>query len=416
METEKIHKNQKIEITSILAIILILLQSILPQEVIVILMFVALMILYGIRERIYINTVFVSICILFFIHGISNIILGNNMVKLLLFQMIGIVLSYIFYYNFLYKDNVIKVIQVYINCVKWLSLFVLIQQVAYISGITFLYDLSWLVPGQQVGVVGEFYRSVTIFAEPSIIATFFSPAIYFSISSFFDKKNRCMSLASATVILLGTIFSFSTLAYVGIAVSLGVFVIKNGKTGLKIFIIVMLCVICTLVYNKVEFVKDRVDGVIDLLLEKDVEQVNLSSETLVANIKVMINSTCENVGLGTGAGSYQIQYDKYKEAVFKDRVSMAYDLNREDGNSLFIRIVVEFGILGILLFCFFIYRFFVKEKNIYGSISCAILVLILLRLIRCGHYFQGETFFFIVLYVLNYYQHRKDYDALALYR
>ena len=378
MEIEKIHNNQKIARASILAIVIILLQSILQQEMIIVLMFVALLILYIIRGNIRINTVFVYIVSIFLIHGIINVVLGNDKLKLLFFQTIGIALSYLFYYNFLYKDSIIKVIQAYINCVKWLSLFVLIQQVAYKMGITFLYDLRWLVHEQQIGTVGGFYRSIAIFTEPSIIATFFSPAVYLAVVSLFDKKNRCMPIATAIIILLGVVFSFSTLAYVGIAVSLGVFVLKNGKIGVKIFIATMLCVLCAIVYNKVEFVKDRVDGVIDLLVGNEVEEVNLSSEALVTNIKIMEKSLCDSMGLGTGAGSYQIQYDKYKDTIFNGRVSMAYDLNREDGNSLFIRLLVEFGVLGILLFAFFIYRFFVKEKNIYGHISGAIFVLLIL--------------------------------------
>jgi hypothetical protein len=81
-------------------------------------------------------------------------------------------------------------------------------------------------------------------------------------------------------------------------------------------------------------------------------------------------------------------------------------LNREGGNSLFLRILSEMGLFGIVLFFCFLFKFYlskIKDKTDYlWVISSAVLVMFLIRLIRAEHYFNGGMFFFFWLYYFSW--------------
>jgi len=81
-------------------------------------------------------------------------------------------------------------------------------------------------------------------------------------------------------------------------------------------------------------------------------------------------------------------------------------LNREGGSSLFLRILSEMGLFGILVFFYFLFRFYLPKRkdrmDYLWVISSAVLVMFLIRLIRAEHYFSGGLFFFFWLYYFTW--------------
>ena len=107
--------------------------------------------------------------------------------------------------------------------------------------------------------------------------------------------------------------------------------------------------------------------------------------------------------LGSGMGSHFVMHtEKY---LFEMRppsylVTLKSEkINAPDAASLFIRLFSELGIFGLILVFGFMYKAFTsfKYKNLF--LAHGIVIYLLLKLFRDGHYFSPEFFFFIwILY------------------
>ena len=86
-------------------------------------------------------------------------------------------------------------------------------------------------------------------------------------------------------------------------------------------------------------------------------------------------------------------------------------LNKDDANSLFVRVVAELGPVGLIaLFGFLIVCANVEGKP-YRQIRNALLPYFLVRMSRFGAYFSMELYFFVGLYLLNYLDYRRTMRA-----
>ena len=398
---------------------LVMIQSIVSQEIILALEFMFVSI-YILRKKIYIRKKMVLIFFVLILHALINVLLGNNNIQFALKQIIGVGITYIFYDNYLRDYKSTDIMKIYIKIVNFLCVIAIIQELAYVLNIVPLYNYSWLVKDQQIGSIGiGLFRIVTIFSEPSCIATLFAPAVYMSINSLIYPEKNKISKINSVIIILVYLLTFSSLAYIGFGIAVLLNII-NGKNLIKNMVLVLLggLTIVFLYTNVVEF-RERVDDVFKSLKVNEIENANLSSAVFVANVKIASMSTKDNFGLGTGWGSYALEHDKYIDSVYY--MSYGRDLNREDGNSLVVRVLTELGVLGIITIIIFIIKFYTgtnKNKE-YNIISNAILIAFILRLIRCGHYFQGEALLFVIIYIKVYKENnslkiRKDRDINAI--
>jgi hypothetical protein len=138
-----------------------------------------------------------------------------------------------------------------------------------------------------------------------------------------------------------------------------------------------------------------------------------SSLILYNNYQVAVRNF-DDYYLGTGLGSHPIAFAKY--SLTKGSKIRGIDLNGMDGSSMFNRLLSETGVVGVGLFLLLIFKGFVKRNTdvpINGSywiISNACLTLILLNLLRQGHYFLHG---FPLLVWIYYYNKRNYLNALA---
>nr|WP_321486341.1 hypothetical protein [uncultured Draconibacterium sp.] len=128
------------------------------------------------------------------------------------------------------------------------------------------------------------------------------------------------------------------------------------------------------------------------------EQLNLSSYATLSNLYVSINAPSRL--FGTGLGSHEQNYHK----VYPSSNRRHYGLNSEDGYALGNRIFSEFGIIGLILFGFIVFKFYNKND----LISTSLLFFILFVFIRGGHYTINGTIFFFMLYFSR--EHISNYD------
>ena len=152
----------------------------------------------------------------------------------------------------------------------------------------------------------------------------------------------------------------------------------------------------------------RANDTVVAIATQDVSGTNASTFALLSNVYVTSQSFLEHPLTGIGIGGFAHAYDKYIGGVtgadLNDLVSM--ELNREDGNSMFLRVATELGLPGLAVLFGFLIVCARVEGAPYLQIRNAILPYLLIRMGRGGHYFTVELYFFVGIYLLNYMQSR----------
>ncbi len=164
-----------------------------------------------------------------------------------------------------------------------------------------------------------------------------------------------------------------------------------------------------IIYN-IPAVKFRVDDTYNLFSAKNVSKeeinkTNLSTYALYSNYRVTKEAFLKNPLFGTGIGTYEDNYYMYINKIIpKTPIREKYHLNDKDANSLFMRMLVEIGLIGVIIFLLFTFfnRVNFSSNNIdqrfFWAFNNGIFVLIVLRLLRQGHYTSLGFIMFIMLY------------------
>jgi hypothetical protein len=133
---------------------------------------------------------------------------------------------------------------------------------------------------------------------------------------------------------------------------------------------------------------------------------NATTFAMVTNGYVAWRAFEKSPIIGNGLGTHATSYDKYSPDIVNPHFFM-WGLNRDDANSLFLRLLSETGLVGVL-FVFFLMIYFGRVHGAsFALIRNAMLPYFIMRLVRFGAYFSMENFFFIMIYGFNYLQYRQ---------
>jgi O-antigen ligase len=294
------------------------------------------------------------------------------------------------------------------------SIIGIVQIVSYMLGIGIGYDFKllglnkWGVqPGGYFGI-----RLNSIFSEPSYFGGSIGPAFFVSIYNLTRKKEVFISRNKSLIIIAAYLLTFSTVAYVGIFIVLILMLINFGFIRYVAVFVPLIIVSYIILYNNVQEFQDRIDGVTQLYegtVEKSTD-VHGSSFVQYNNIHIATENFKRNPFFGTGLGSHEMAYDKYSLA---DEFGGQNQFNKSDANSMFLRLMSETGLYGLILIIFFIIRNFVfkgndtSESN-YWIISNAVLVVIILQLFLQGNYTYNGFFFYLWMYFFTSKLSKKD--------
>ena len=232
------------------------------------------------------------------------------------------------------------------------------------------------------------------------------PAFFTSIVAFFQKKYVLIKKWKSFIIISAFILTFSTIGYIGIFLALILLIYNYGKIRYLFLIGLISFLLIIFFWNYIGDFKMRIGDSIEVISgKKSLETSNLSTFALFSNALVTYKVFLNNPLFGEGIGSRPMSYDKYINNVV-DVENIPIFKNREGGNSLFLRILSEMGIFGLILFLSFLFKFSLfKRKDRVGYlwiISNAVLLMFLIRLIRAEHYFDDGLFFFFWLYYFNW--------------
>lgn len=354
-----------------------------------------MIILFFFNKIIYTKGLLLFNSIIFF-SGIYSIIFGYNKFDYFFIQLFFLTIIPIYYYSFyrLFEDNLEDIISIYCK---------LSFAIAVFGFLKLPYDMS----------IGRSLDS--ILQEPAHYCTIVLPAYFIT---FNDKKYpRYYSI----IILLSIIISGSSLGLISLILSILLY-IKNITFLKTIITMISALAIGYFIYFSFPPFKLRVDDTVKSLQTGDLSKSNISTYALVSNLYVAGKSFATNPIIGNGIGSHIHSRKKYLDDIKGIEVFKKLgvkNLNEKDGGSLFIRLTSELGLIGIFGVFTFIYKFYVRNKenkyNINAIISKAILLYFFCKLLREGHYFSPEMYFFVFLYVFNKYDSNKSENLKLKY-
>ncbi len=377
------------------------------------------------------ETIYILVPLL--ITGILNVFLDNNTYNNLFKIFANVAINIIFYrYVIEYYDyDINKIIKIYLKWAYIVSILGLVQLISYRLGIKFLYDWRSILPLNKWGVVegGLGLRINSTFTEPSYYGSSMAPAFFIAFYDFVFKRDLFLSRNKALVILIAYVLTFSSLAFVGVFITIVLIALNFGVIRYFIIAIPLAVLLYFGAYNYAKEFRVRVDGLsalfIDNILEdelsgtmskgvrmrkvsKVLQKIHGSPFVLYNNMHVATENFKQNPFFGSGLGSHELAFEKYN---LNFMLGGIYEFNAPDANSMFLRTMSELGLMGIIFTFIFISKFYVsknlgsEEDERYWIISNALLVVILTQLLRQGNY----TFNGFMIYAWMYYFNKMNY-------
>jgi hypothetical protein len=349
--------------------------------------------------------------------GVLQIYSGNNTWAGFLKIFIGVLLSASFYQYVLlhYEFKTEKIFAYYMKGAYIVSIIGIVEVISYAIGFRPGYDYSWLL--NKWGIVlnsGTGIRMNSIFSEASQCAIMIAPAAFVVIYNIIFRKNYFIHTQKGLLILIATVLTTSSTGFIGFFIT-GILIILNyAKISNFIGAGFIFFALGSILYGNVPEVKKRVDSGLGLWIDEDFsrDNVNSSSFVLYNNYHIAIENFKQNPLAGTGLGSHAIAFEKF--SLTKQAGILNIEFNKSDANSMFLRLLSETGLIGMIFIIGFIFKFYVVRSKIHPEsqhwiIGSAVLVIIILYLLRQGNYFINGFPLFMWIYYYNYVDFKNKY-------
>jgi len=384
---------------------------------------IAFLFLYVIRYRfLYVThcreindfTAFLAVLIVLTVSSLVNVYLGKDTIFLMTKQVLGIFLNGAAYYLLIKvnKYEINRLFKVYLNIALIAAIIGIFQEISFLLKFKIGYDYRWLIP--KWGVVpatGGMLRVNSIFVEPTHLVISMAPALLVSLVSILKKNYFYLSKIASILIVICFILTFSPLIFIAILISL-LIIYSNKKRFSYILIALVLAAFIFICHFFIPEIRMRIDDTIRVTggLTRATNS-HLTVYSYASNGYVALKSFKDSPLFGHGLGSHPVSYDKYINPYTSTTFwQEGYTgVNKNDANSLLLRLFSETGLLGIILVFYFLFKFHVrfKENENFTIINNAVLILFIIQLIRQGHYFYNGLFFFVWLYYFSHKIYKK---------
>jgi hypothetical protein len=352
--------------------------------------------------------------------AVINIFLNNNTIGMATKQIVILFIVYSFYHNVFKHNNYNheKLFKIYLNLAFVISIIGIIQSFSYIINFKYGYDLSYFIPyWGPTYLKSGFVRMHSILTEPAQYGVAMMPAFFIGLYNIITLKNKFISLFKSVVLVFSMLLTFSLVAYIGVIFSTMLLSFRKGINikAFTIFLVVIFAIIHS--YNNVPEIRMRINDTYNAFVYSDTESINLSSFAIYNNAIVAVRNISEHVIFGTGIGSHPVIFDRY--SLFNYEGNLLFnDVNKGEAASMFLRVMSETGMLGILIVVGFIIKCYVGfNRNTlttkYSLISQAVLSLFFIKLLRSGHYFNTGLPFFVLIYYYNYSNYKASFKGAS---
>jgi hypothetical protein len=247
-------------------------------------------------------------------------------------------------------------------------------------------------------------RLTSIYSEPSHYIFVTLPAVGYCINRYVSARQYGWETAT---LLFTYLLADSSLGFLGVLL-IGILTFAGRLKGWQLFLAgSLVCGLVGALYASSENVRLRANDTIIAIVKQDLNGTNASTFALLSNVYVTSQSFQAHPVTGVGIGGYANAYDTYIGTLSGlDPTLLQDNLNRDDANSLFLRVTAELGIPGVIaLFAFLVAC--ARVGGPYQAIRNAMVPYFLIRMGRFGAYFSVECFFFVGLYLLNYMQSQE---------
>jgi hypothetical protein len=341
--------------------------------------------------------------------GIFQVWLQNNETFLFVKIWGGVLLSVSFYYYVVqyYELDIERMFKLYLTWTYWTAVIAIIQFVAFKINFAPGYDYGFLL-NKGGAVIGEgVIRVNSIYLEPSQLGIMLGPAAFVAAVNILRRKNFHYKQYENVVVLVALYLSRSSTGYLGLFLAIVILGINYGYILYLLFFVVAAIFAGWGLYNSVPEFRDRVDSSMGLWIDGDfsLKNVNSSSFVLYNNSHIAWENMKEHPLFGSGLGSHQVAYKKFSYTNNSKIRLKGFEFNMSDANSLFLRLMSETGLIGVIFIILLVAKSFVgymgDEEDTSWIISGALLVLILLYLLRQGNYFLNGFPVFLLMYYYN---------------
>jgi len=317
-----------------------------------------------------------------------------------------------FFYN--NKNNIRYILKLYLQIAFIVSCIGLLQEFFYLTGFKYGWDYSSWKIVNQIDYSNLMLRITAVAGEPSILVYALAPAFYISLNAFLTNNTSVFHFKQwqNIIIITAMLLTYSFLGYIGIIISLFLIFFWNSKQ-IKIkncFIFILLFSLMFLFGNKsiILRVNDTLYEMKHNISNNESEnkyinqEVNESTYNIFLHSKISFSNLKEHPLFGSGLGSYLKTFKKYSNQFNYDKTKRI--MHQSDAASLFLRIISELGLFGIVIFFIFVIYNYVwnftlrNQSNYFVTINNAVLIFIVLRLIRYGVYYSDGYFLFIFIY------------------
>lgn len=357
-----------------------------------------------------------------FLVGTFHVFLGNNLpfTFIKIYGGLFVMILFYFYIINIVNFNIEYLFYWYCRFSLLLSLIGLVQLFSYLLNFKLGYDFSWVLNKWGVvngGIIG--IRINSIISEPTYLATVISPAVYISLKNLISKSNLIFSKIQSVIIIVILIFTTSSIGYLGMLISI-LLITDTIRLRYFIFGVIISLFMFRISYNYVNEFRTRVDSAKGLWVNKDfsIDNTNNSSFVLYNNLQIAKKNLLKHPLFGTGLGSHEIAFKNY--SLTNSIINYKFEFNIKDGNSLFVRLCTETGLIGLgfillLLVKGFIYKVNDDNKDLFYHhlISQSIFVLLILVLIRQGNYMLNGLPLLFLMYFYNYTQYNDKLNKIG---
>lgn len=390
-----------------LSVLLIFLNALIPMPILVGIEFIILMLSFKQIRIIY--SVAIALAIVFF-QSYLSVIFCTDTFTLFLQQFVSICITAAYWFTLVNDRNIVVYLRLYKQMAIFTALVSIFQYIMSVLGVSSLATMSWLIKDQSRTPVG---RSAAFLNEPSYCALVLFPLVFFGIYQLFGRYKAVQAIRlnflEFIIIFAGFLFTGSSTGFFGVAVSIIVILLEYGISYKQVLILALSIICLGTVYNKVSFIHQRLNDTVHLVNGKgNLDSVNLSTQSLIVNKNIAVDSFKATNGFGGGMGSHPLSYDKFV-GNYGPNIALQ---NNHDANSLMLRIISELGVVGIILLIYLLYKYRFRRNNnpsvqSYKIVSRMCLCYIFMRLFRFGHYFDCGLYMFIAIYYQCYFISKK---------
>lgn len=390
-----------------LSVLLIFLNALIPMPILVGIEFIILMLSFKQIRIIY--SVAIALAIVFF-QSYLSVIFGTDTFTLFLQQFVSICITAAYWFTLVNDRNIMVYLRLYKQMAIFTALVSIFQYIMSVLGVSSLATMSWLIKDQSRTPVG---RSAAFLNEPSYCALVLFPLVFFGIYQLFGRYKSVqvirLNFLEFIIIFAGFLFTGSSTGFFGVTVSIIVILLEYGISYNQVLILALSIICLGTVYNKVSFIHQRLNDTVHLVNGKgNLDSVNLSTQSLIVNKNIAVDSFKATNGFGGGMGSHPLSYDKFV-GNYGPNIALQ---NNYDANSLMLRIISELGVVGIILLIYLLYKYRFRRNNnpsvqSYKIVSRMCLCYIFMRLFRFGHYFDCGLYMFIAIYYQCYFISKK---------